>query len=324
MKRFIPILLLVIPLFAFEVQQAPKHERVLPDGQNLHKIISWYGTLDGALDSVVNIFIYKNNKPFGAGSGVILSKDGYIVTNAHVIQNTGNIYVYFNDHSKRLKAEVIGIDKPSDLAVIKIEHKKKLTPIKFADSDALQLTDLVFTIGNSLGLGKTVSQGIISALNKRSLGFFEYENLIQTDATINQGNSGGALVNNQGELIGINTLKVVKTGVSGIGFAIPSNIVKTISKALIEHGKFERGYFGASFAKTKDDKIIIDSIDQKSNAFKAGLREGDAILKVNGNQIYTPRDIIFMIGVKQPGEKITVEFLHNGEIKTKTVPLGRR
>jgi len=323
MKFFSLLILLSILLFSFEVQEAPKHDRVVPKGQNLHKIISFYGTLNNAIDAVVNIRTDDHGKHIGVGSGVIISSNGYIVTNEHVIRNTDEIYVYFHSKAKKVKAQVIGYDKANDLAVIKI-NLSKLKVIKFADSDELQLTDLAFTIGNGFGLGKTVSQGIISALNKRGLGIYEYENLIQTDAIINPGNSGGALVNNQGELIGINSVKISRIGVSGIGFAIPSNTVKIIVTSIIRTGKFERGYFGASFKQDSEGIVSINSIDKLSNSYKNGLREGDKILSINGSKICTIGDVIYLIGLKQPNESIRVKYLHNNKIKNKIITLTKR
>lgn len=325
MKALLLIVFLGIPLSvsAFEVQNASEYERLVPNGQNLHKIISWYGTLDDTIDAVVNIRINKNSKPIGVGSGVIISNDGYIVTNEHVIRNADEIYVYLHSKAKKIKAKLIGFDKPNDLAVIKITAPS-LKVVKFSDSDSLQLTDLTFTIGNGYGLGKTISQGIVSALNKRGLGLYEYENLIQTDAIINPGNSGGALVNNQGDLIGINSAKISKVGISGIGFAIPSNTVKIIVKAIIEDGKFERGYFGASFEQDDEGLVYIESIDKQSQSYKVGLRVGDEILSINSQEIYTTGDIIFILGLKKPNETITIKYSRKGKTKNKSIKLGFR
>ena len=326
MKLSIFIILFILNLNAFEVQEAENYERVFPNGKDLHKIISFNTYLDNVVSSVVTIQITKGNydKPVGAGSGVIISKDGYIVTNAHVIKDSKNVYVYLKDSKKRKKAKVIGFDRPNDIAVIKIKSSK-LKAIKFVDSDTIKLSDLVFSVGNGFGLGTTVSMGIISALNKRSLGIYEYENLIQTDATINPGNSGGALVNNRGDLIGINSALYTRSGGSnGVGFAIPSNTVKIIASSIIAHGKFERGYFGASFDLKNEDNIIIDSIDTQSPAYKSGLRKSDTIIRINGKVIDEIGDVVYILGLKTPLTKISVTYLRNGKKKKTLVVLGKR
>ncbi|QOP46175.1 S1C family serine protease [Sulfurimonas paralvinellae] len=323
MKILLLTILVTLTLSAFEVQKADTHKRVVPNGQNLHKIISWSGMLDDAIGAVVNIRIYKNDKAIGVGSGVIISKNGYIVTNEHVVHRSDKIYVYLHSKAKKIKAKLIGTDKANDVAVIQI-RSHNLNPIKFADSDAIELTDLVFTIGNGYGLGKTVSQGIVSALHKRELGIYEYENLIQTDAVINPGNSGGALVNNQGELIGINSAKIARVGVSGIGFAIPSNTVQIITKAIIENGKFERGYLGISFKQKNEGIVTVESIDKKSIAYTNGIRVGDQLISFDSKEIFTPGDAIYILGLKQPGESVIIEYSHKGKIINKIVRLGKR
>ena len=167
--RFIFFVFLATSLFGFNIEVAKEHKRVTPKESNLEKIISFDAYLSRSISSVVSIFITAKNstRHIGGGSGVIVSKNGYIVTNAHVVKKASNMYVYLNNSKKKYKAKVIGIDTPSDLAVIKID-KKNLLPIKFANSNKIKLTDLVFTIGNGFGLGTTVSMGIVSAIHKRS------------------------------------------------------------------------------------------------------------------------------------------------------------
>jgi serine protease Do len=327
MKKIFLITLAASLLFGFEIQVAKKHERITPKDSNLDKIISFSEYLDRAINSVVSIFITANNsnRPIGAGSGVVISKDGYIVTNAHVAKKALNMYVNLNNSKKKYKAKIIGMDESSDLAIIKI-NTKNLKPIKFANSENIHLTDLVFTIGNGFGLGTTVSMGIVSAIHKRSLGIYEYENLIQTDATINPGNCGGALVNNRGELIGINSAAIFSKsgGSNGVGFAIPSNTVKIIATSLIEQGKFERGYFGASFGLKNDDQVFIDSIDKASSAYKAGLRTNDIIISVDGMKIDEVGDMIYLLGIKTPGDTINVKYKRGTRTYTKEIKLTKR
>jgi len=287
-------------------------------------VLSFFDKLQRPIQSVVSIVIKNSSgRILGFGSGVIVSKDGYIVTNEHVVSRASSIEVYrYNDYTP-YKAKLIGVDAANDLAVIKISQKN-LPYIIFADSRQLKLTDVVFAIGNGFGLGTNVSQGIISAVNKRSVGLYEYENLIQTDATINPGNSGGALVNSLGHLVGINSAIYSRSGGSnGIGFAIPSYTVSIICKSIIEKGTFERGYFGASFT-FDNNKVIIDSIDNGSNAFKAGLREGDTILSINNQPIRITGDLIYILGLTSPYKRINVKYIHNGKGHQKIFKLGKR
>ena len=260
--------LLVSNVFAFEVSELPNiTARETPDiSQN--KIYSFYDSIKEAKKGVVNISTQKKikaaniqghpllNDPFfkqffgdafGAiipkdrierslGSGVIISSDGYIVTNNHVVEGADKIIVALPDTNKEYEAKIIGRGGKSDLAIIKIKAKN-LPFLKFASSDDLQVGDVVFAIGNPFGVGESVTQGIISALNKSGIGINDYENFIQTDASINPGNSGGALVDSRGGLIGINTAILSRTGGEyGIGFAIPPSMVAKISKALIVDG----------------------------------------------------------------------------------------
>ncbi|RVY47258.1 trypsin-like peptidase domain-containing protein, partial [Helicobacter pylori] len=196
--------------------------------------------------------------------GVIISKDGYIVTNNHVIDGADKIKVTIPGSNKEYSATLVGTDSESDLAVIRIT-KNNLPTIKFSDSNDILVGDLVFAIGNPFGVGESVTQGIVSALNKSGIGINSYENFIQTDASINPGNSGGALIDSRGGLVGINTAIISKTGGNhGIGFAIPSNMVKDIVTQLIKTGKIERGYLGVGLQDLSGD--LQNSYDNKEGA----------------------------------------------------------
>ncbi|RVY47277.1 trypsin-like peptidase domain-containing protein, partial [Helicobacter pylori] len=196
--------------------------------------------------------------------GVIISKDGYIVTNNHVIDGADKIKVTIPGSNKEYSATLVGTDSESDLAVIRIT-KDNLPTIKFSDSNDILVGDLVFAIGNPFGVGESVTQGIVSALNKSGIGINSYENFIQTDASINPGNSGGALIDSRGGLVGINTAIISKTGGNhGIGFAIPSNMVKDIVTQLIKTGKIERGYLGVGLQDLSGD--LQNSYDNKEGA----------------------------------------------------------
>ena len=314
-------------------------------------ILSYNNVLSKVKNSVVNISIQKNikinpaanpffNDPFfrqffghkmpqqvpqervqrALGSGVIVSSDGYIITNNHVIDGADKITVTIPGDKKEYDAKLIGRDAKSDIAVVKIE-KKGLTPVKFFDSDKVKVGDVVFAIGNPFGVGETVTHGIVSAVGRNSMGIEEYENFIQTDAPINPGNSGGALLNSSGELIGINTAIVTRSGSSaGIGFAIPSNMVRDIAKALIEKGVYKRGYLGVSITNVSSDMssfydgkfgALVASVGSDTPAEKAGLKRGDLIIAVDGKKVDSASALKNIIGTYQPGATVTLTFIRD-------------
>ncbi len=339
-------------------------KRVMPGaGENM--VISYYDAIKDAKKCVVNISTKKKvklphmqdmpffNDPFfkqffgpmfknrlpksriqrSLGSGVIISSDGYIVTNNHVIQNADEITVTLPGDDKEYKAKVIGKDALTDLAVIKID-KKNLPAIKIADSSQIKPGDVVFAIGNPFGIGETVTQGIVSATNRSNVGINTYENFIQTDAAINPGNSGGALVDSRGALIGINSAIITRSGGNnGIGFAIPSNMMKDVVKKLIEKGKIERGYLGVIIEDLKGDlkKVyehktgaLIVEVTKDSAAKKAGLKPGDLIIKVDGEPIEDANELKTIIGSYPPGKEVKIEYERNGKVYIATVKLKER
>jgi len=314
MKSFIILFLFFLNLNAFVIKNVTSKN-----------VLSSFDRIKQSLDSVVsiNLFNQTDTRMQGVGSGVLVSSSGYIITNYHVIKNSANIKISFSESKQKYNAKIIGFDKASDIAVLKIQ-KTKHNAIYFANSNKLRLSDEVFAIGNGFGLGTTVSKGIVSALNKRSIGIYEYENLIQTDATINPGNSGGALVNSNGNLIGINSVIYTRSGGSeGVGFAIPSNTVKIISTAIINKGSYNRGYLGVSFEEKKN-KVIIESIDAKSQAFKNGLVIGDVILSINSEPIDEIGDVLYILGLTQVGETISIKYLHKNRKYIKNITLLKR
>ena len=313
-------------------------------------ILSYNNVLKEVKNSVVNISIQKNvkmasglnqffNDPFfkqffgdrfrqipqeriqrALGSGVIVSKDGYIITNNHVIDGADKITVTIPGDKKEYKAKLIGKDPKSDIAVIKID-KNNLHPVKFYNSDNVKVGDVVFAIGNPFGVGETVTHGIVSAVGRSSMGIEEYENFIQTDAPINPGNSGGALLNSSGELIGINTAIVTRSGSSaGIGFAIPSNMVRDIAKQLIEHGEYKRGFMGVTITDVSSDLsnfyngnfgALITSVGDDSPAKKAGLKRGDLIISVNGEKVQSASELKNKIGKYQPNTTVNITYIRD-------------
>ena len=276
----------------------------------------------------------QNRVQRSLGSGVVVSKDGYIVTNNHVVENAEEITVTIGDDTTEYNAKLIGKDADSDIAVIKIEPTIKLNPIKLGDSDKLLIGDVIFAIGNPFGIGSTVTQGIISALNKNKVGINRYENYIQTDASINPGNSGGALVDSRGALIGINTAIISKSGGNnGIGFAIPVDMVKDVVTKLVADGKVTRGYLGVVIGdldnelskvyKRKEGALILD-ISPETPAAKHGLKRGDLIYSINGKVIKDKTSLQNTIASFPPDEKVKMDVERDGKDITLNIVLGDR
>lgn len=259
------------------------------------------------------------------GSGVIIDADkGYVVTNNHVVDNATKITVQLND-GRKFEAKVIGKDPRSDIAVIQLIDAKNLTAIKIADSEQLRVGDYTVAIGNPYGLGETATSGIVSALGRSGLNIENYENFIQTDAAINRGNSGGALVNLNGELIGLNTAILAPDGGNiGIGFAIPSNMVKNLSKQMIEFGQVKRGELGIMGTELNSELAKAMKVDAQRGAFisqvmpksaaeKAGIKAGDVILSMNGKPISSFASFRADIGTLPIGTKVTLGLLRDGK-----------
>ncbi|MCG9728543.1 DegQ family serine endoprotease [Shewanella sp. Isolate13] len=273
-------------------------------------------------------------RPFrGLGSGVIINaKEGYIVTNNHVIEGADEILIGLHD-GREIEAKLIGTDAESDIALLQIKAKN-LTALKRADSDALQVGDFAVAIGNPFGLGQTVTSGIVSAMGRSGLGIEMLENFIQTDAAINSGNSGGALVNLNGELIGINTAIVAPGGGNvGIGFAIPANMVNNLVKQIIEHGEVRRGVLGVmgqdltselakGFGIETQHGGFINEVMPDSAAAKAGIKVGDIIVSVNGRSIKSFQELRAKVATMGAGTKVEFGLIRDGDKETVTAILG--
>ena len=264
------------------------------------------------------------------GSGVIISKDGYIVTNNHVVSDSKEIFVYTHN-GKKYKAKLIGTDPKTDLAVIKIDATN-LKPITFTDSDNIEVGDIALAIGNPFGLGESVTQGIISAINRNKVGINSYENFIQTDAAINPGNSGGALVDIKGRLIGINSAILTSSGGNnGIGFAIPSNMVKFVATSLITNGKVVRGYLGVEISNVDSSKkalygidygVFINKVMPNTPASKAGLKAGDIIIALNHKKVKDASTLRNKIAFLGANSNITLTIYRNNKTINLNVKLG--
>ena len=266
------------------------------------------------------------------GSGFIIDKKGIVVTNNHVISDAEDIIVRVNG-DKEFKAKVIGADPLSDIAVLQLETKEKFIPVKFGNSDKARIGDWVIAIGNPFGLGGTVTSGIISARN-RSIGLSRYEDYIQTDASINSGNSGGPLFDMNGDVIGINTAILGRNGSIGIGFSIPSNSAKIVIDQLIEFGETKRGWLGVRIQDVTNEIAEIENLDkprgalvasvaQDSPSDKAGVKAGDIILEFNGEKIKEMKELPIIVARTEVGKKVKVKIWRNKKEITKTITLGR-
>ena len=275
----------------------------------------------------------ETRKAMALGSGFIIDLKGIVVTNNHVIKGAEDILVRVNG-GKEYKVTIIGSDPLSDIAVLKMETKDKFIPVKFGDSDKARIGDWVIAIGNPFGLGGTVTSGIISARN-RSIGLSRYEDFIQTDASINQGNSGGPLFNMDGDVIGINTAILSPTGASsGIGFAIPSNSAKRVIDQLIEFGETKRGWLGVRIQfVTKEiadaeklDKprgALVSNVAEGSPSDKAGILPGDIILEFKGTLINKMQELPLIVAQTDVGETVEVKVWRNNKELIKKIKLGR-
>ncbi len=269
------------------------------------------------------------------GSGVIVTEDGIILTNNHVVEDSDKLTVTLHDN-RAFEAEIVGTDPASDIAVIRLKGKvENLTPLPFGDSDALRLGEIVLAIGNPFGLSHTVTMGIVSAKGRANVGIVDYEDFIQTDAAINPGNSGGALINLQGELVGVNTAIASRSGGNqGVGFAIPVNMASSIMESLESTGKVDRGWLGVTIkdvspeiAEAMNAKpgrgVLVDEVLEGPGK-KAGMRAGDIILSVNGEETNTANRLRNAVAMLGSGKNASLRVLREGKEISLTVKLGER
>jgi serine protease Do len=275
----------------------------------------------------------RQRRAEGLGSGVIVSPEGYILTNNHVVDGASEVRVTLNDR-REFKARVVGTDPKTDVAVLKIEASN-LQPIVVGDSDRIQVGDYVLAVGNPFGLGKTVTMGIVSATGRGNLGIEDYENFIQTDASINPGNSGGALVNDRGELVGINTaiLSHGSEGNQGIGFAVPISVARNVMDQILKDGRVTRAYLGVmaqevtpaiarAFHEPEVRGALVGDVTPNSPAQRAGLQKGDIILEINGKPVADGAQLRMNISLMQPGTTVAVKVLRDGAMRDFSVRLA--
>jgi len=351
-----PVKFLIVLFFSFSVSNvALARLPVTIDGQPLPSLADMLERITPAVvnisteqgggnstpvkDPVYRHFFGKNvpgqkPKAVGTGSGIIIdAQNGYIVTNAHVIELAGKIVVTLKD-KRQYNAELIGKDLKADVAVIRIQPER-LTPMVIANNKQTRVGDFVVAIGNPYGLGQSVTSGIVSALRRTNLGIEHYEDFIQTDAPINPGNSGGALVNLRGELIGINTaiLGGRSGGNVGIGFAIPADMIVNITEQLVLNGKVERGQLGIEIQDIRPALVkafnlpdgqgaLISGVVTRSPADLAGIKEGDVITRVNGATVSNSSNLKSMIANLRLGSKVQMEFVRNGLTQNSIAEIG--
>ncbi|WP_369048852.1 trypsin-like peptidase domain-containing protein [Tenacibaculum sp. UWU-22] len=268
----------------------------------------------------------EKREEVGTGSGVIISSDGYIVTNNHVIANATDLEVTLNDH-KKLKAKVIGADEKNDIALLKVDAGEDLPFIPFGNSDNVKVGEWVLAVGNPYNLTSTVTAGIVSAKGRDLEGNANIDAFIQTDAAVNPGNSGGALVNTRGELIGINTAITSRTGsFIGYSFAVPSNIAKKVIDDLLEYGDVQEAVLGVNIDNSDAtiDGVKISSVSEGAAADKAGLKANDIIVKVNDVPITQFSDLKGQLTAKRPGEQMALTITRDGKEIEKLVTLGKK
>jgi serine protease Do len=323
---------------------APVVKNVLPSVVNISssKVVKGTPEMGAQLDPFFRQFFGEEGGPFNVpkdrrekslGSGVIVSPEGYILTNNHVVDGATNVRVTLSD-KRELEARIVGADPKTDIAVLKIEVSN-LKPVTLGDSSKVEVGDTALAIGNPFGVGQTVTKGIISATGRGNLGIEDYEDFIQTDAPINPGNSGGALINDRGELVGINTAIIShgSGGSQGIGFAVPVNLAHQVMDQILKNGKVVRAYMGIlpqdmtpEMAKAFGEKdargVVVGDVSPNSPASEGGLERGDILLEVNGKPVTDSNQLRMSISMMQPGTRVQVKVLRSGNQKEISLKLA--
>jgi len=323
---------------------APVLRNVLPSVVNISssKVVKGAPEMGAQLDPFFRQFFGDENGPFAIpkerrekslGSGVIVSPEGYVLTNNHVVDGATNVRITLSD-KRELEARIVGTDPQTDIAVVKIDASN-LKPLVLGDSSKVEVGDTALAIGNPFGVGQTVTKGIISATGRGNLGIEDYEDFLQTDAPINPGNSGGALINDRGELIGINTAIIAEgsKGSQGIGFAVPVNLAHQVMDQILKSGKVVRAYMGIvpqdmtpEMAKAFHEKeargVVVGDVSPNSPAQEGGIQRGDIILEVNGKPVADSNQLRMNISLMHPGTRIQLKLLRNGAEKDMSLKLA--
>src|SRR6516225_6568574 len=323
---------------------APVVKNVLPSVVNISssKVVKAGPEMGGQMDPLFRQFFGDEGGPFNGipkdrrekslGSGVIVSPEGYILTNNHVVDGATDVRVTLSD-KREFEAKIVGTDPKVDIAVLRIDASG-LKPITLGDSSKVEVGETALAIGNPFGVGQTVTRGIISAKGRGNLGIEDYEDFIQTDAPINPGNSGGALINDRGELVAINTAIIGESGGSqGIGFAVPVNLAHNVMNQILKNGKVVRAYLGIvpqdmtpemakAFGEKEARGVVVGDVSPKSPAQESGLQRGDILLDVNGKPVTGSNQLRMDISMMEPGSSVKLNVLRNGSEKEMTVKLA--
>jgi serine protease Do len=322
-SSYAPVVKAVLPSVVNISSSKVVHERAgMPEDMSpfFHQ---FFGGNDGEGDGTFPSPAPSERREKGLGSGVIVSPEGYILTNNHVVDGATNVRVTLSDR-REFQARVVGSDPKTDIAVLRIEASS-LSPITIGDSSKVEVGDTALAIGNPFGVGQTVTRGIISATGRGNLGIEAYEDFIQTDAPINPGNSGGALINDRGELIGINTAIIThgSGGNQGIGFAIPANLARQVMEEILKNGKVTRAYLGIypqdvtpgiakAFGEKEPRGVLVGDVSPNSPAQASGLERGDIVLEVNGKPMTDSNQLRMTISMMKPGEEVKLKLIRNG------------
>jgi serine protease Do len=308
-------------------------EAAAADPKPVVEVVDLADVAESAVEGVVSITTLRSMAdrrgrmgavPQGLGSGVLIDREGVIVTNHHVIQDADRVEVTLHD-GRVLGAKVVGSDPRTDVAVLRLDEvPADLRPLRWGDSDTLRLGETVLAIGNPFGIGHTLTRGIVSAKGRATLGVAEYEDFIQTDAAINPGNSGGALVDTRGELVGIPTAIFSRSGgYQGIGLAIPSKMARTLAMDLLEDGQIDRGWLGVAIAPTPEG-VLLEGVSAEGAAAAAGLLAGDVITAFNGQPVTDLATFRSSVALTGAGERFDMSVLREGEKRRVRGTLGRR
>jgi serine protease Do len=334
-SSYAPLVKEVLPSVVNISSSKVVHNRVSPeDGMPMDPFFrQFFGQGQDGNDGGGRFNVPRDSREKALGSGVIVSPEGYILTNNHVIDGATDVRVTLSD-KREFKASIVGADPKTDVAVLKIDAKN-LAPITIGDSSKVQVGDVALAIGNPFGVGQTVTKGIISATGRGGLGIEDYEDFLQTDAPINPGNSGGALINDRGELVGLNTAIIShgSGGSQGIGFAVPANLARQVMDQVLKTGHVVRAYLGIypqdvtpamakAFGEKDSQGIVVGDVSPNSPAQAAGIQRGDIILQINGKPVSDSNQLRMSVSMMQPGTELKLKTLRNGAERDATVKLA--